>query len=179
MQTQILNYLNNKNNWLAEQVNVAFPTPQSIEGRDLYLQAEKDKAYTLTQQHQLLTSAWIDEVVLVDFHRLTIIFSVLQATQWASEPEKEKLVIEFLTQIILSDEYQLYVGFVGAVPAAALIGKLDIENQMIVLSDVVIAPEYKEQKRVNDFLSDVLCYLEKNGKNIRSVIHPTLEKIDD
>lgn len=74
MQTQIVNYLNDKNNWLAEQVNVAFPTPQSIEGRDLYLQAEKSKEYKLTQQFQLLSSTWIDDVVLVDFHRLTIIF---------------------------------------------------------------------------------------------------------
>lgn len=174
MQTQIVNYLNDKNNWLAEQVNVAFPTPQSIEGRDLYLQAEKSKEYKLTQQFQLLSSTWIDDVVLVDFHRLTIIFSILQATQWANEPEKEKLVIEFLTQIILSDEYQLYVGFMGATPAAALIGKLDIENQVMLLSDVVIAPEYKEKNQVNDFISDVLRYLAVNGKNISSVIHPTL-----
>lgn len=67
----------------------------------------------------------------------------------------------------------------GATPAAALIGKLDIENQVMLLSDVVIAPEYKEKNQVNDFLSDVLRYLEVNGKNISSVIHPALDEILD
>ncbi|OEF23485.1 hypothetical protein [Vibrio rumoiensis] len=172
MQSQVESYINDKNRWLTGQVDVEFPTPQSIDGRDLYLKKQQTKEYVCNEWADLLKpQPWLHEVILVDFHRLTIMFSVLQATQWADDVEAEKLIIEFLTQIILSDEYQLYIGIVDSKPVTALIGKQDTENNVTLFSDIVIAPEFQREKESSDVISDMLRYLIEQEKTTEKVIY--------
>ncbi|EKO3376671.1 hypothetical protein KW419_21755 [Vibrio fluvialis] len=122
-----------KNQWLWSQVDVEYPTPESIKGRALY--------QTLSEQRQtqpLLdqpVQGKLDDIYLVDFHRLTIMFALLQASQMASE-EEQNLLVEFFTQIIYSEPCALYLGFSESEPVAAAI--LTAQADAVLLSDVVV-----------------------------------------
>jgi hypothetical protein len=126
-----------KNDWLISQVDVQYPTKESLKGRDLYLEGEKDKRYALFQSKALLSepvSPAVDELYLIDFHRLTVMFSLLQASRWAEEQEKA-YVLEFFSQIILSSECQLYLGFTDTNPVACAIVMQHGDD--VLISDVV------------------------------------------
>ncbi len=111
-----------KNHWLSQQVDVEFPTKESLEGRALYLSANPQLAiepYIPQPTSDSLIAS--DQIFLVDFHRLTIMFAQLQASRW-SDPAQQALVIEFLTQIIYSKPCELYLAFVhGEAVAGAIV----------------------------------------------------------
>lgn len=125
MQFQIESYISDKNNWLSKQVDVEFPTPESLIGRQLYLASQQDITFTESNIESLLKTKGDLEVIEVDFHRLTILFSIIQASLWSDTPADERFIIEFLTQIILDDDYQLYLGFHEREPVSALICHID------------------------------------------------------
>lgn len=123
-----------KNQWLFQHVNVEFPTPESLAGRELYKQKLAEKTYcqigTDVIEHQPLN---LDDVYLVDFHRLTVAFSLLQAKQWDDQAE-QNLVVEFLSQIIYSAPCDLYLAFSdGEAIAAAIVTTSDKE---LLISDL-------------------------------------------
>ena len=123
---------NKKNEWLASQVDVEFPTSESIKGRALYLDALTSRVLEplLVAESASATIEWH----LVDFHRLTIMFSLLQSKMWENE-ETQSYIVEFLTQIILDPDYSLYVGFSeGEAVYAAIICS---EQDVVVVSDIV------------------------------------------
>ncbi|NIY91969.1 hypothetical protein [Vibrio diazotrophicus] len=125
-----------KNQWLFDQVEVEFPTPESLKGRAIYKSLCEDKLVTLLTNNSAQESDInLDDIYLVDFHRLTVMFSLLQASRGRDEQEQNYL-LEFFTQIIFSEPCYLYVGFKQSEPvAAALI--TESENELLV-SDVVI-----------------------------------------
>lgn len=141
MDTQAVRLIKQKNQWLSHHVDVDFPTQESLKGRELYLSSQESKTFKTQLASELLDQAshypiWLDDIVPVDFHRLTILFSVLQAKAWSNEPEQEKLIIEFLTQIILDEHYQLYMGFKQGQPMMAMIAYKDDQTNSLLLSDV-------------------------------------------
>ena len=92
-----------KNEWLYQQVDVEYPTKESIAGLALY------KAKVASCQYEQLESVTTessvfgkDDIFLVDFHRLTVMFSLLQSSQWQDSSDQE-MIVEFLTQIIYSE----------------------------------------------------------------------------
>ncbi|MGO2497902.1 MAG: flavodoxin [Vibrio litoralis] len=172
MQSQIESYILAKNQWLSKQVDVEFPTPESLIGRKVYLESQQNIKYSLSEVQSLLSNKVGLDVIEVDFHRLTILFSIIQASQFSDNPEQQSLVIEFLTQIILDDEYQLFLGFDDGEPVSALICKIDLDNQIAVLTDIVISQNYLHSFKTQDFASDVLQYLTAKSMIINKVIHP-------
>lgn len=122
-----------KNQWLWSQVDVEYPTPESIKGRALY------QAMSATREAQVLTETPVpyalDEIFLVDFHRLTIMFALLQASQ-ATDEQQRNLLVEFFTQIIYSPPCELYLGFHQSEPVAAAI--LTSQPHAVLLSDIVV-----------------------------------------
>ncbi|MGV3001655.1 flavodoxin [Vibrio sp.] len=178
MQSQIDSYISSKNHWLSQQVDVEYPTPESIMGRKLYLEAQQNIKYNVSEIESLLSNkAKLSnkvglDIIEVDFHRLTIIFSVLQASQLSSDPEEQGLIIEFLTQIILDDEYQLFLGFDNGEAVSALICKTDLDDHVAVLTDIVISENAQGSFEMKDFSSDVLQYLISKSMIIHTVIHP-------
>ncbi len=125
-----------KNQWLYQQVDVEFPTKESLLGRTCYQQSQQQPSCSLWVPESVSHSL-TDDIYLVDFHRLTITFALLQATRFSSEQEKNNLV-EFLTQIIYSPPCELYLGFErGSAVAAAIVTRID---QQILLSDIVVNP---------------------------------------
>lgn len=125
-----------KNSWLYQQVDVQFPTKESLKGRELYKQAVSTRKYeTLTELPISETSFDEDDIFLVDFHRLTVMFALIQSSQWEGEFEQEMLV-EFLTQIIYSEPCSLYLGFQSGEPVAAAI--VTKSEQSVLISDVVV-----------------------------------------
>ncbi|WP_238131618.1 hypothetical protein [Vibrio cincinnatiensis] len=123
-----------KNAWLCHHVDVLFPTPESIKGRDLYLSLNTQQSVTplmFNAQHHIN----LDSIYLVDFHRLTIMFALLQASRCPQE-EQQALLVEFFTQIIYSAPCSLFLGFVDTQPVAAAL--LTEYEQSLLISDIVI-----------------------------------------
>ncbi|EGU35371.1 flavodoxin [Vibrio scophthalmi] len=135
-----------KNNWLYAQVDVEFPTKESLVGRDLY------QAKIEHKQYQILETATLDsardsfaaeDIYLVDFHRLTVMFALLYSKQWSSD-EDQQMMIEFLTQIIYSEPCELYIGFQNGEPITTAI--LTRSSEQVLVSDITVADGSSETK---------------------------------
>ncbi|GAL32278.1 hypothetical protein JCM19240_5709 [Vibrio maritimus] len=130
---------NEKNQWLASQVEGGYPTKESLKGRDLYLGAIT--SCYLEPFEAPSGSATHIEWHLVDFHRLTIMFSLLHSKRWAND-EHQQLIVEFLTQIIVEPSHALYVGFEqGEATAAAMVST---EGETVLISDIALSGDWNE-----------------------------------
>ncbi|MGY5538026.1 flavodoxin [Vibrio brasiliensis] len=125
-----------KNQWLYQQVDVEFPTKESVAGMELYKDAVSVRQYQTLSEIPVADSQMAPEdIFLVDFHRLTVMFALLQAGRWSNESDQQ-LIVEFLTQIIYSEPCSLYLCFKeGEAVAAAII---TIDQQTVLISDVVL-----------------------------------------
>lgn len=132
MNNEIPEIAHNKNQWLFSQLDIAYPAKESLLGLDIYKKQLSQKTYQLLPQDQ--TPTQIDELHKVDFHKLTVLFSLNQASAYQDEAERAN-ILEFLSQIMLSDEHELYVGTKnGEVVASAVVTATDEE---LLISDVV------------------------------------------
>ncbi|MEZ8722904.1 hypothetical protein AB6D66_17655 [Vibrio pomeroyi] len=132
MNNEIPEIAHNKNQWLFSQLDIAYPAKESLLGLDIYKKQLSQKTYQLLPQDQ--TPTQIDELHKVDFHKLTVLFSLNQASAYQDEAERAN-ILEFLSQIMLSDEHELYVGTKnGDVVASAIVTATDEE---LLISDVV------------------------------------------
>lgn len=128
-----------KNQWLSKQVDVKYPTPESLAGRKLYLETSQSlscQSLTLDQNSDFCFAP--EDIFLVDFHRLTVLFAVLQSKRW-STVEQQNLIVEFLTQIIYSEPCELYLAFKDGEPKGAAIVTRG-ENELLI-SDIVLVDE--------------------------------------
>ncbi|EAR56853.1 hypothetical protein SKA34_05215 [Photobacterium sp. SKA34] len=142
-----------KNAWMASHITDAeFPTPLSEKGLELYQLSQ-----TALTTHSIDSSLSALDASLsfypVDCHPLTIRYSLVRASQWENEQEKEA-VIEYLTQIMFEPnaEATLYVGFFKGKPAAC--GMIythaeDVEKYSLV-SDVYALPLPNQQQLITD-----------------------------
>ncbi|CAH8218675.1 hypothetical protein [Vibrio aestuarianus] len=136
-----------KNQWLFSQVDVEFPTQESLQGRSLYQEALVERSYRLLEaSEKALDESLLDDVYLVDFHRQTIWFAVLQASLWANEEDKAN-IIEFFTQIIYAQPCELYLGFHQGEPVAA--GLVTHSDDEILVSDLVMLDKHAFGNSVN------------------------------
>ncbi|MFA0412187.1 flavodoxin [Vibrio renipiscarius] len=135
-----------KNNWLYNHVDVEFPTKESLAGRKLYQEKIAGKQYQRITSEELNTAQdrfSSDDVFLVDFHRLTVMFSVLYSKLWESEAEQQ-LMVEFLTQIIYEEPCELYLGFEDGEAVATAIVTHD--NDQVLFSDIATRDNASEMK---------------------------------
>ncbi|EEX94098.1 hypothetical protein VIOR3934_08186 [Vibrio orientalis CIP 102891 = ATCC 33934] len=143
-----------KNSWLYQQIDVQFPTKESLKGLELYKQAVATREYqVVTELPTIETPFSPDDIFLVDFHRLTVMFALIQASQWQSDFEQE-MIVEFLTQIIYSEPCSLYLGFQSGEPVAAAI--ITKSEQNVLISDVVIKGR---EPSSTDFIAALLSKL--------------------
>ena len=132
MNNEIPESAHKKNQWLFSQLDIAYPAKESLLGRELYQSRLPSKNYQLLAQDQIPSQ--IDELHKVDFHKLTVLFSINQASAYQDEIERAH-ILEFLSQIILSDEHELFVGTEnGDVVASAIVTATD---DSLLISDVV------------------------------------------
>lgn len=132
MNNEIPEIAQKKNAWLLSQLDVAYPAKESLLGREVYKASLDKRTYQPLSVDQ--APATIEEIHKVDFHKLTVLFSLNQASAYESEYDKTH-ILEFLSQIILSDEHQLYIGTVGSdVVASAIVTKTESE---LLVSDLV------------------------------------------
>ncbi|WP_165313792.1 hypothetical protein [Vibrio ziniensis] len=129
-----------KNQWLFDQVEVEFPTPESLKGRAIYQAICESSKITPMARNIEGIGINSDDIYLVDFHRLTVMFSLLQASRGCNEQEKHYL-LEFFTQIIFSEPCYLYVGFNQSEPVAAAL-VTHFENELLVSDIVIKDPSY-------------------------------------
>ncbi|WGV98222.1 flavodoxin [Vibrio sp. YMD68] len=142
-----------KNQWLSQHIDVKFPTKESVAGCALYQRSLEARIYQVWQPDPTNdgNAFGLQEIYLVDFHRLTVMFSILQSQQWVDEKEQAE-VLEFFTQIILSPPCDLYVAFNDGIPAAAaIVTQTDdsiLVSDIVLISNIVVAGE-----QVNDHLA--------------------------
>ncbi|NOH99173.1 hypothetical protein [Vibrio sp. 99-70-13A1] len=135
MNNEIPAIASTKNDWLLSQVDVAFPTKECLLGRDIYQQNIQKKSYQVITSTDIDNNEnQVDEIYKVDFHKLTVMFSLNQASAGGSETQKANL-LEFFSQIILCDDHSLYIGLAnGDVVASAI---LTVDEESLLVSDVV------------------------------------------
>lgn len=107
MNEQQLVSVERKNAWLHDLVEVEFPTPESLKGREIYFQALDHQAYQVVDKDTLLMGdpeCNAEDIFLVDFHRLTVMFSILQSQRWDAQYDKD-MIVEYLTQIIFDARF--------------------------------------------------------------------------
>ncbi len=155
MSLQIPQIATIKNQWLSQQVDVEFPTQESLKGREIYQNWVNEKNYVdlseyLADDSQLEQSLDGHEIYLVDFHRLTVMFALLQAQRWQDEVEQE-LIVEFLTQIIYSEPCQLYLGFKNGEPTASAI--VTVADEQVLISDVFVLEDTEQRAFLKSLLS--------------------------
>ncbi|UUM32526.1 flavodoxin [Vibrio japonicus] len=155
-----------KNQWLAQQVDVEYPTKESIEGRKIYLESVESAECFKIDPTQLPSGSYADdEIFLVDFHRLTVMFALLQSQRWQSKSEQE-LIVEFLTQIIYSEPCQLYIGFKNGEPsAAAMVTETGGE---LLISDIIVAANNSESEK-RQFAASVIAKLPSDTDQFEAV----------
>ncbi|MGO1298711.1 MAG: hypothetical protein ACTMIA_15610 [Vibrio sp.] len=124
-----------KNQWLYQQVDVEYPTPESLRGRARYQSLIEMQVIEPCQSSPVSLSG--DDLYLVDFHRLTILFAMLQSQRVEGDVPQAEL-LEFFAQIILSKPCELYVGFCDGQPCAAAI--VTEYHQEWLISDCVVTP---------------------------------------
>ncbi len=124
-----------KNQWLKSHVDVEYPTPGSIKGCELYFSRREG---TDCEPYSCDVSADIPDGITiypVDFHRLTVMFALMQASGF-SDPVEQQNITEFLTQIIYSPPCTLYLGFFEDVPVLA--GIVTQTEDAVLISDLVV-----------------------------------------
>lgn len=125
-----------KNEWLFQQVDVEFPTKESIAGLEVYKASLASRQYQpFDADVEVADEFKQDDIFLVDFHRLTVMFALVQASQWQEQSDRD-LILEFLSQIIYSEPCSLYLGFSAGEPVAAAI--VTHAEQSVLISDVVV-----------------------------------------
>ncbi|UPQ89935.1 flavodoxin [Vibrio sinaloensis] len=137
-----------KNQWLYQQVEVEFPTKESLAGLALYRAEVEGKEVVELDASATDSTFNQDDIFLVDFHRLTVMFALLQASRW-QKPTDQEHIVEFLTQIIYSTPCELYLGFQQGEPVAAAI--LTVNEQHALISDVVVKAQSTASKQ--DFIA--------------------------
>lgn len=145
-----------KNQWLASQVDVEFPTPESLKGHELYQARGSERETHLLDLSELSLDEFSEQDVFVaDFHRMTVMFALQQAKQWKSQQDRE-WIVEFFTQIIYSAPCQLIVAFKGNQPVGAAL--VTTHQGAALISDVAVEPEYKR----HDLIAAIVSKLELN-----------------
>lgn len=166
MNEQQLVSVERKNAWLHDLVEVEFSTPESLKGREIYFQALDHQAYQVVDKDTLLMGdpeCNAEDIFLVDFHRLTVMFSILQSQRWDAQYDKD-MIVEYLTQIILTPDFELYVGFKEGNPVGAAIVSQFEGNTLI--SDVAVSGSLEKSQ----FISDVAKRLDGEQKLCETVV---------
>ncbi|MGR5068957.1 MULTISPECIES: flavodoxin [Vibrio] len=166
MNEQQLDIIKRKNAWLHDLVEVEFPTKESLEGREIYFQTLETLSHEVIDKSLLLTKDNVLEakdIFLVDFHRLTVMFSILQSQRWDEQRDQE-MIIEYLTQIILVPEFELYVGFSdGEAVGAAIVSHLEGNT---LISDIAVSQHLDKQQ----FAADLAKKLDRDKKMCETIV---------
>lgn len=157
-----------KNQWLYQQVEVEFPTKESLAGLALYRAEAQGKEIVELDASATDSTFDQEDIFLVDFHRLTVMFALLQSGRW-QKPTDQELIVEFLTQIIYSTPCELYLGFQQGEPVAAAI--VTINEQQALISDVVVKAQSTATEQ--DFIAALVS---KASPKLEQTQHLWLEK---
>ncbi|MGR5236604.1 flavodoxin [Vibrio alfacsensis] len=166
MNEQQLDSIKRKNAWLHDLVEVEFPTKESLEGREIYFRTLETLSHEIVEKSLLLTKDNVldaEDIFLVDFHRLTVMFSILQSQRWDEQHDQE-MIIEYLTQIILTPEFELYVGFQDGEPVgAAIVSHLEGNT---LISDLAVSQNLDKQQ----FAADLAKKLDSDKKLCETIV---------
>lgn len=157
MQAKIEQLIEQKQTWMASHITEAeFPTPLSKKGLELYLSSQQNQSVQLISSIPDSSSDMLT-VYPVDCHPLTIRFSLILASQWQDDEEREA-VLEYLTQIMFEEgsPARLFVGFFNGKPSACGI-IFHTDDSLALISDVHALPLANQQELIKEMETYLLA----------------------
>ncbi|PMG83237.1 hypothetical protein BCU83_05110 [Vibrio breoganii] len=145
-----------KTQWLLSQIDVAYPTRESVLGKACYLDLiEKfseinslvSPAKDLNQA--VSTTQWLR----ADFHKLTVLFARFMASHSDIPEASREFLQEFLAQIILDDQgaHSLCLGFEGSEVVGACI--VSNTSEIVLVSDLILKNDLAQDVEVAAILN--------------------------
>ncbi|GEA50349.1 hypothetical protein VIN01S_11530 [Vibrio inusitatus NBRC 102082] len=130
-----------KNQWLLSQIDVDYPTRESVLGKACYLDLiEKSSEFSL-QVNSFSGSTQVasnTDWLRADFHKLTVLFARFTASHSDIPEASREYLQEFLAQIILDDQgaHSLCIGFDGSEVVGVCI--VSISSDTVLVSDLLL-----------------------------------------
>ncbi|CAM4135344.1 hypothetical protein [Vibrio neonatus] len=168
-----------KNQWLFSQVDVDFPTRESVLGKACYLDLiEAQNSIQAIERAKIeaqSASAQL-EWIKADFHKLTVLFSQFFASHSQVPVASKEYLQEFFAQIILDEQapHSLCLGFSGTEVAGVAIVSIaeDPQSQVSVLiSDLLIDDALDSHAEVSSILNIFSTELAKVELNQCIYVH--------
>ncbi|GEM79410.1 hypothetical protein [Vibrio superstes] len=145
-----------KTQWLLSQIDVAYPTRESVLGKACYLDlVEKFNEITslASSADDLNQAMSTTEWLRADFHKLTVLFARFMASHSDIPEASREFLQEFLAQIILDDQgaYSLCLGFEGSEVVGACI--VSNGSDTILVSDLLLKSDLAQDVEVAAILN--------------------------
>ncbi|MEZ9509840.1 hypothetical protein BCS96_09435 [Vibrio breoganii] len=145
-----------KTQWLLSQIDVAYPTRESVLGKACYLDLmEKFSEITSLESaaNDLKQAVSTTEWLRADFHKLTVLFARFMASHSDIPEASREFLQEFLAQIILDDQgaHSLCLGFEGSEVVGACI--VSSTSETILVSDLLLKSDLGQQVEVAAILN--------------------------
>ncbi|GAD79847.1 hypothetical protein [Vibrio ezurae] len=163
-----------KNQWLFSQVEVDFPTRESVLGKACYLDlieaTNTITAFDIDELQDSDSSAQFDWVK-ADFHKLTVLFSQFYASHSRVPVASKEYLQEFFAQIILDEStpHSLCLGFAG--PEVAAVAIVSCVKERVLVSDLLLADSCSEKAEVSAILNVFGRELMDNQVNHSIYVH--------
>ncbi|GAD89363.1 hypothetical protein VHA01S_019_00400 [Vibrio halioticoli NBRC 102217] len=150
-----------KNQWLFSQVDVDFPTRESVLGKACYLdliEAENTiDAIELSKIEAQSAYAQLDWIK-ADFHKLTVLFSQFFAKHSQVPVASKEYLQEFFAQIILDEQapHSLWLGFSGNEVAGVAIVSLShdpLSQVGVLVSDLLLDDSLNSNAEISSILN--------------------------
>lgn len=145
-----------KTQWLLSQIDVDYPTRESVLGKACYLDlVEKFSEITslVIPSTGLAPVASNTEWLRADFHKLTVLFARFMASHSAVPDASREYLQEFLAQIILDDQgaHSLCLGFNGSEVVGACIVSND--SKALLVSDLLLKSDLTQDVEIAAILN--------------------------
>ncbi|OBT07956.1 hypothetical protein A9264_05680 [Vibrio sp. UCD-FRSSP16_10] len=165
--------------WLVSQIDVDFPTRESVLGKACYLDLIDN---AIPAQPLLTENIDINAVskltwMKVDFHKLTVLYAHFVANHVNIAEQSKEYLQEFLAQIILDNQsddegtHTLCVGFLGSELVATCIVSIEqqtqqqIQQEQLLISDLLMDSDVD----ISTELSSILYLFDFDTKRLSSL----------
>ncbi|GEA59392.1 hypothetical protein [Vibrio comitans] len=145
-----------KTQWLLSQIEVAYPTRESVLGKACYLDLIEKFSKIASLECPSSESTPVannTEWLRADFHKLTVLFAHFMATHSDIPDASREYLQEFLAQIILDDQgpHSLCIGFEGS----EVVGVCIVSNtsDTLLVSDLLLKNSLSKDLEIRSILN--------------------------
>jgi hypothetical protein len=132
--------------WLVSQIEVDYPTRESVLGKASYLDLAESSPVQLFDFDKMKLSnsnaSWLE----VDFHKMTVMFALFMSKNAIIPEAQREFLQEFLAQIILtsSTQHKLYLAFLeGQLVGSAIV---NLGDDLLLITDCLLLDSVEDKK---------------------------------